>query len=113
MRRYSDGKNYVADMVYDVNMESTDQIIHHTDINANMSVDPSWEYEDLLVPMLRDGKDVYEHPPLKEMRARTKSELDKFDPSIRRFLNPQPFFSGIEKNLYERKIAMIEEIRKK
>lgn len=110
VRRYFDEKGYVADMLYDINMGPGSMIIHHTDPGAKKQVKKHWQYQDLLVPMLQKGKSSYTFPPLEKMRERTYEELSKFDPSLRRFLNPQLFFAGIEQNLFERKLKMIEEI---
>lgn len=113
VRRYFNGHYYVADMLYDVNSDLKDSpmIIEHLDPSLKKRVDKSWKYEDLLKPMLRNGMSVYEHPPLYDMRQKAIDELNKLDPAHRRFLNPEPFFAGIEKGLYEMKMQMIEEIR--
>lgn len=115
VRRYFNDAGYVADMLYDVHLglPKSPSIIEHVDSNHELFVDEKWDYEDLLKPMLRSGKNVYTHPSLNKMRNRTVSSLQKLDSSHRRFLNPQPFFAGIEKRLYEKKLNMIEEIRQK
>ena len=112
VRRYFDEKGYVADMFYDLHMGPGERIIHHTDPGSKRRVEGEWEYKDLLVPMLREGKSVYTHPSLEKMRENTYAELERFDPSMRRFRNPQLFFAGIEEKLFERKLKMIDEIRK-
>lgn len=113
VRRFSHKGRYVADMVYDEDLGPSDTICHHTDPGSKMRIDPSWQHQDLLVPMLRKGKRVYSDRSLKEIREKTMSELEKFDPSMKRLLNPQLFYSGIEKSLFELKLKMIEEIRSK
>ena len=111
VRRYFDEKGYVADMFYDEKMGPGKTIIHHTEPGSKKEVKENWQYKDLLVPMLRRGKRVYEFPSLVQMRDKTYEELDQFPDAMRRFLNPQLFFTGIEKNLYDLKLQMIEEIR--
>lgn len=113
VRRFYNGQGYIADMLYDEIMGcgKTPTIVHHTNPGELIHVKSSWKYEDLLKPMMRKGKIVYHSPSLEKMREKTNLELNKFDPSMRRFLNPQLFFAGMEKSLYEKKLAMIEEIR--
>ncbi|NGX38610.1 MAG: Nicotinate phosphoribosyltransferase pncB2 [Chlamydiae bacterium] len=113
VRRFFDEKGYVADMLYDERMGPGETIIHHTDPGSQKQVESNWQSQDLLVPMLKEGKRVYEVPPLEKMRARSYEELAKFDPSMRRFLNPQWYFAGIEQGLYKKKLKMIEEIQRK
>lgn len=113
VRRYFDERGYIADMLYDeiIGAKQTPKIIHHINPGDIMHVKASWKYEDLLVPMMRKGKIVYQSPSLEKIREKTIKELNKLEPSMRRFLNPEPFFAGIEERLYEKKLAMIEEIR--
>jgi len=113
VRRYTNGGEYVADMLYDVGMGPGETIVHHTDPGAKKAVEKGWTGQDLIVPMLRKGKSVYIHPPLEKMRERTTSELGRFPQGIRRFLNPQLYFSGIEESLFAKKIEMIEQIKKR
>ena len=45
-------------------------------------------YEDLLVPVFRAGRLVYDAPPLPAIRQRTFDQLALLPPATRRFLNP-------------------------
>lgn len=111
VRRYFDEKGPVCDMLYDINLDLPEEptILSHTDLAAVRHVRSSLKWRDLLVPMLRGGKSVYQTPALSEMRAATYRNLAQFDPAIRRFLNPSPFFAGIEKGLFDLKLKMIKE----
>jgi len=110
VRRYYEDDRYIADMLYDVLMGPGDTIVHHTDPGAKKKVKKEWKYRDLLVPMLQKGKSVYTHPSLEKMREKTYAEVSYLDPSMRRFLNPQLYFAGLEQSLFELKLKMIEEI---
>ena len=57
------------------------------------------KYRDLLVPILRGGKSVYQHPSLYEMRNNTIRNLEEFQPGVRRFLYPQAYDTGLEESL--------------
>jgi len=113
VRRFFNDKGNVCDMLYDLDFGPGNTIVNHTDPGAKMKVDPSWKHRDLLVPILREGKRVYRFPSLEESRKKTYEELDQFNPGMRRFLNPQIYFCGLEEKLFEEKIAMMEEIQKK
>jgi nicotinate phosphoribosyltransferase len=115
VRRYFKEGHAVAGMVYDIHSPEpgAPKIVHHTDPGSTLRVDPSWEVRELLVPMLREGRGVYKFPPLSEMRKEGARQLEEFNPEMRRFLNPQGFFAGIESGLYEQKLSMIEAIKSK
>lgn len=61
--------------------------------------------------MMRQGKSVYVTPSLEKMRDNTYENLNQLHPAMRRFLNPQPYFFGLEESLYQLKRSMIEKIR--
>jgi nicotinate phosphoribosyltransferase len=114
VRRYFDDKGYSADMLYDVSMIPKDSVfIDPVDPSHVKRMHAGAQYKDLLVPILRKGKNVYEHPPLSEIQNYSQQELNRFHPAIRRFTNPQPYFVGLEKELYGLKMKMIEEIQQK
>jgi nicotinate phosphoribosyltransferase len=114
VRRYWDERGNFADMIYDVHS------VLPSEINAIDPLEPThlqrlscdMKYKDLLVPILRKGKRIYQVPPLKEIRKKAFSELSQFDPAMRRLLHPQPYFVGLEKSLYETKLSLIQELKK-
>ncbi|MBI2743567.1 MAG: nicotinate phosphoribosyltransferase [Chlamydiales bacterium] len=115
VRRFYNKSGAFADMVYDpARLPKEGQVfLDPADPTHSSKVRPEMEYKDLLVPIMRKGKEVYNHPSLKEVQSYSQQELDRFHPAIRRFLNPQPYFVGMEKSLYELKVKMIEEIKEK
>lgn len=114
VRRYFNEQGNIADMLYDIHLDMPSQpmIFDMVDSAVVKEVKKDWQWRDLLVPMMRKGKSVYAHPTLEKMRANTQDELSRFSSRMRRFLNPQPYFAGIEKNLYQLKLSLIEEIQK-
>jgi nicotinate phosphoribosyltransferase len=113
VRRFYDSGGYVADMVYDIHtsVPQAPQIVDSLDSSKEKSINPATQFCDLLVPILRHGKRVYDFPSLAAIREKGQRELAKFHPAIRRFLYPQPYFSGLERSLYDMKRSMIERIR--
>ena len=63
--------------------------------------------EDLLVPVFRAGRRVYEVPPLTASRERTQQQVGTLDASIKRFLNPHAYPAGLERRLHERRQQLI------
>src|SRR5204862_263026 len=55
--------------------------------------------EDLLVPIFRGGRRVYEGPPLAAVRARTGEQLARLHAGIKRFLNPHLYPAGLDERL--------------
>ncbi len=114
VRRFFDGTFYTGDVVYD----ELDQIkdpskgIDHFDPNHQRDF-TGVEHEDLLKPIFRKGKLVYDFPELPLIRSRAIQELQRLPSSMERFTNPQPYFSGLEKHLYQKKLKIIAEMRKK
>jgi nicotinate phosphoribosyltransferase len=115
VRRYFDDRGNCADMIYDIHSELPldPQCIDPFDPTHQQRFSADMKYRDLLVPILRNGKRVYPSPPLKEIREKTLMELSQFHPATRRFLHPQPYFVGLEHSLYETKLRLIQEIKKK
>lgn len=69
------------------------------------------EYKDLLTPIFRDGKCVYEKPSLPTIQAKVKEELKTLHRSIKRFTNPHSYPVGLEKALYDLKTDLILKLR--
>ena len=67
--------------------------------------------EELLVPIFRDGRRVYDPPPLTEVRKRVSSELSRFHPGVKRFVNPHLYPVGLERGLHDVRTRLILEAR--
>lgn len=71
----------------------------------------STQFEELLVPVFRDGECVYDAPSINEIRDRAARQLALLDPSIRRFTNPHQYPVGLEKRLFDLRTAQILRVR--
>lgn len=114
VRRFFDEKGqYLSDMLFDIESPSPQRnvFIDPVDPTRQKEMPADTPYKDLLVPIFRRGKCVYQSPSLQEMRAHTLAELGRFSSSVRRFLYPEPYFVGLEKSLHELKMRLIERIR--
>ena len=65
------------------------------------------EASDLLVPIFREGKRVYEAPSLEEIRARTQAQLVEFHSLVAPTAQPQPYPVGLELGLHQRRSELI------
>jgi nicotinate phosphoribosyltransferase len=58
------------------------------------------------------GKRVYDPPPLEETRRRVCEQLAAFHPGVKRLVNPHRYPVGLELCLHERKMDMIDRMRR-
>lgn len=114
IRRYASKKENVADVIYDINTNLNNkdcQIVDPLDSTKHWTLKKDLSSYDLLAPIFREGKLVYELPTLETIRANTKAELERFPVGIKRFLNPHKYVVGMERSLYDLKVDLIKEIR--
>ena len=118
VRRFYRDSHFLADMIYNEptgvggGASSEIVIVDPTDITRQRPIDPHASWEDLLVPVLRGGRCVYDPPPLQETRKRTGDQLSRLHPTIRRFVNPHEYPVGLEKSLSELRTRLVMEARR-
>ncbi|GAA4399918.1 nicotinate phosphoribosyltransferase [Nibrella viscosa] len=114
VRRYLDERgNFVSDMIYDEELQLTDAatMIDPLDFTRRRKFDAGQPYEDLLVPIFRQGKLVYQQPDIHQVRARVQQQLAGLHPGVKRFVNPHTYPVGLERQLHELKTALILKLR--
>ncbi|HBV88492.1 nicotinate phosphoribosyltransferase [Desulfosporosinus sp.] len=62
---------------------------------------------ELLIPVFRGGKRVYELPKLKEIQTYAKQELDTFWDEVKRLINPHTYIVDLSTNLFELKQQLL------
>lgn len=115
VRRFFDGEGKATiDMMYDLEMgmPKETEIVDPLDPTRKRTVQDA-PYRDLLVPIFERGKKVYVTPTLKEIQSVAQMELETLCPTIKRFLNPDPYFVGLESNLYDLKMKLIRDLKSK
>jgi nicotinate phosphoribosyltransferase len=65
--------------------------------------------EDLLVPVMLDGKRVGPQPALREIRARAQQQVASLSEEIRRLRNPEIYPVGLSPRLASEKVRMIRQ----
>jgi nicotinate phosphoribosyltransferase len=114
VRRFYSGGEMVGDMIYDVEDGTSSQtLIDPLDVTRRKTIAAGTQWEDLLVPVMRGGVQVYPVPPLAESRARTQRQLAQLHAGIKRFVNPHTYPVGLEPGLHDRRVRMILEARQR
>ncbi len=115
VRRFSMGSEFIGDMIYDELEPPTEKsvtMVDPSDMTRRKQMPAEATYEELLVPIFKDGVCVYEQgTDLVAARARLKSDLVKFHEGIKRLTLPHRYPVGLEKGLYDRKSKMIMDLR--
>lgn len=114
VRRYFDPKlGYVADAIYDVESDLSHgcEIVDPQDAIRTKRVGKGLKGRDLLIPIFRKGKLVYQKPTIGEIQTYGREQLSHFDDSIKRFYNPHNYPVGMEHSLYQTKLQLIEKIK--
>lgn len=83
----------------------------HTKYRILRSADLS-RMEMLHVEVLRDGKLVYDLPPLEEIRRQRQHDVDALDPGIRRLVNPHVYHVSLSQKLWELKEDLVAAARR-
>lgn len=115
VKRFFDESGYLADMIYNemAPLPKKLSLVDVFDSANSKEIKGSMQSDDLLVPIFRRGKLVYKSPALLEIRERTYHELARFPETLRRFLNPPQYFVGLEKGLFDLKMELMDEIKRK
>lgn len=113
VRRYASGNEYVADAIYDLELGLPDgcTIVDPLDGTRRKRIAPDTRHADLLVPVFRGGRCVYDPPPLQDARRRAQEQLDRFHAGIKRFVHPHQYPVGLEQTLYDLRTKLILEAR--
>lgn len=100
----------IADAIYDISrgIPAGDAlVVDPLDITHQKRVAAETPHGDLLVPIFRAGKRVYDPPGAPEVRDRAARNLALFHGGIKRLDNPHAYPAGIEKSLYDFKLDLI------
>lgn len=109
VRRYLKGKSYQADMIYDLDrgVPAEQVIVDPLDATRRKILGSDLRHEDLLVPVFRAGRQVYDPPVIDASRKRTAEQLAGFHAGVKRFTNPHQYPTGLEQGLSEYKTDLV------
>lgn len=109
VRRFRKGNEFIGDAIYDETRALSRRvtIVDPADATRRKHFAAGTQHEDLLVPILRRGKLVYDLPRLADIRARVRDQLALLYPGIKRLDNPHQYPAGLELSLHEFKTELI------
>jgi nicotinate phosphoribosyltransferase len=109
VRRFRQHGHMVGDVVYDEKTPISGDCVavDPADPTRRKYIPASAAGTDLLVPVFRGGRRVYQMPPLDECRRQAHDELAELHAGIKRLVNPHQYPAGLEAGLHQRKTDMI------
>jgi nicotinate phosphoribosyltransferase len=69
------------------------------------------DIEPLLVPVLEEGRQVYDLPDIEFMRRQRDHDLERLDPGVKRLMYPHRYHVSLTEKLWQLKQDLIEEAR--
>lgn len=113
VRRFMQGGQFVGDAIYDqaMGLPEVCTIVDPTDMTRRKVVGADVPGEDLLVPIFRAGRCVYDQPSLVDIRQRVAGQLSHLHSGVRRFVNPHQYPAGLELGLHDYKTELILQAR--
>jgi nicotinate phosphoribosyltransferase len=113
VRRYSVGPRFVGDTIYSTETPPRPGVamIDPLDPIRRDLMPEGAATEDLLVPVFRSGRRVYDPPALRDSRQRTFSQLAALPVGVRRFMNPHRYPVGLERDLFDLRTRLVLKAR--
>ena len=108
---HPDGR-FMADAIYETDHGVSEPCeILDIETGDKTKIPANTHYSDLLVPIFRAGKVVYETPSIEESREFVHKQLSCAPPEILRLNNRVPYKVGLERSLHELRSALIMRVR--
>ena len=104
--------DYITFADTDVNALDEINMFHPTYTYINKTV-RDFDAVPLLVPIYDKGQLIYELPSLDEIKAYATKELDELWNEYKRVLNPQDYPVDLAKDVWDNKMTLIDNVRKK
>jgi len=113
VRRFFESGQAVGDAIYDVEHPPAGRwvIVDPADSTRRKDLSAFADSQELLTPIFRAGRCVYQIPSLDDSRRRTLQQLELFHDGIKRFVNPHQYPAGLELGLHQRKMSLILKAR--
>jgi nicotinate phosphoribosyltransferase len=113
VRRFASGGEFIGDAVYEATrpVPASVTIVDPVDPTRRKKIPAGADCEDLLVPISRGGKLVFQTPSLAQIRERVQRQLAAFHPGVKRFANPHQYPAGLELTLHDTKTLLILQTR--
>jgi nicotinate phosphoribosyltransferase len=113
-RFYQPDGRLMADAIYETHHDISEPCeIIDPETKDKTQIPPNTRYSDLLVPIFRAGKAVYEAPTIEMSRDHLRKQLSCAPPEILHLHDPQPYKIGLERSLHELRSKLIEHAEKR
>jgi len=107
-RFYQPDGSFIADAIYETGHSVSEPCeIVDVETEDRMTIPRNTRHSDLLVPVFRGGKVVYEAPRIETSRAHLRKQLSCAPPGILQLNDPTSYKVGLERSLYELRSALI------
>ena len=116
VRRFYDRKKnlYCHDMITNQLTTEIDQNqMFSLTLNRMINISNELESFDLLIPIIDNGTVVYQTPKLQDIQQYASNELTRLSYSFKRFINPDYYSVGLEKNFYHYKNQLLQTLTNK
>ncbi|PWJ55621.1 nicotinate phosphoribosyltransferase [Dyadobacter jejuensis] len=109
VRRYRDNAGFIADMIYDIHRHHPQEasMVDPYDFTKIRQFDSETEFEELLMPIFKEGDLVYRLPSIEASKARVLQQLSCFHQGVKRLVNPHTYPVGLEKELFDIKTNLV------
>jgi nicotinate phosphoribosyltransferase len=115
VRRFFNGTEYIGDMIFDqergLKGGSHWVLVDPSDPTRRKLVPRDSEFRDLLVPIFRQGQQVYTPPDPAAIRDHVKNQQRFFHAGIKRFVYPHQYPVGLEEGLHDLKTELVLQAR--
>lgn len=114
VRRFMKDGKPVGDMLFNQEQDSqTDLLMDPLEAGKSVPLPDYDGFEDLLVPIFRKGKQVYDLPGLESIREHCLAQLASWPEEVLKLSSPGLYPVGLEEDLYNLKMSLIEKARAK
>jgi nicotinate phosphoribosyltransferase len=107
-RFYQPNGRFMADAIYEAHHSVSERCeIIDPETKDKTQIPADTRHSDLLVPIFRGGKVVYEAPSLETSREHLREQLNCAPPEILQLNDPVPYEVGLERSLHELRSTLI------
>ncbi|MEM7349437.1 MAG: nicotinate phosphoribosyltransferase [Acidobacteriota bacterium] len=111
VRRFSEGGRFVADVLYDETAGLSEPYGWVDGEGERHPIPPAATGDDLLQPVMRQGKPLADGPSLATVRAHAQDQLGRLDPAVRHLVEPSAYSVGLDEHLHQLKEHLTAEAR--
>ncbi len=109
VRRYQKEQRFLCDVIYHEPTGVGPRAIRSD--SKDIRTEEMQDYSDLLVPVLRQGRSVYDTPHIHDIRRYAKGQLEQLPETYKSHQQPRQYPVGLDESLYDMKQRLVEEAR--